>query len=68
MKQIDPTKLITKAEYARQQNVDPSRISQKVKAGELYVLEIAGATLLYDPPAEYERNAPGRPKLLNKEK
>ena len=44
---IDRTKLITQAEYAREQKLTPARINQKIKDGEIKTVKIKGATLIY---------------------
>ena len=44
---IDRTKLMTQSAYARLKGVTRGRINQMVKAGELQVIEIKGAKLIY---------------------
>jgi hypothetical protein len=53
-------RLITQSAYAKKAGVSPSRVSEKIKAGHLEVLEISGLSLLLDPPAEYVREKAGR--------
>lgn len=44
---IDRTKLMTQSAYAKLKGVTRGRINQMVKAGELKVVEIQGAKLIY---------------------
>ncbi len=44
---IDQTKLITQSEYAKMKGISKSRVSQMVNNGELKIVEIKGAKLIY---------------------
>lgn len=44
---IDRTKLMTQAAYARKIGVDRARVNQMIKANEIKVVKIDGATLVY---------------------
>lgn len=45
-KLIDPSKLITQAEYAKKTGLSPQRINQLAKAKEIKTLQITGGTLI----------------------
>ena len=45
---IDRSKLYTQTEYAKKIGLSKARVNQKIKAGEIKVIKIKGATLVYE--------------------
>lgn len=45
---VDKSKLYTQSEYAKKLGLTRARINQKIKAGELKVVKINGATLVHE--------------------
>jgi hypothetical protein len=44
---IDQTRLRTQTEYAKERGISKARVNQLIKAGEIKIVEIKGATLIY---------------------
>jgi hypothetical protein len=44
---IDPKKLITKSEYARQQKISPTAVQNRIDRGELTIVVAKGAELIH---------------------
>lgn len=45
---IDKSRLYTQSEYAKKIGLSRARINQKIKAGEISVVKINGAVLVYE--------------------
>ena len=46
-KNIDPKKLITKSEYAKQFKTNPTRVQRMIDRGELTIVPIIGGTIIH---------------------
>lgn len=45
---VDKSRLYTQSQYAKKVGLSRARINQKIKAGELTVVKINGAVLVYE--------------------